>query len=208
MQNYKVFINNSLIFFGRAEGIPPYQLTWSDFQAIKPEAFPSLVNKIESFQDLKHYIIDTDDLDAAFCYFSSFFKSLKAAGGLVLNDKNDILLIQRFNRWDFPKGKVEANESVEEAAIREVIEETGVQEVMITKELPKAFHIYDYADKWILKETCWYLMHSNYTGMLQPQLEEEIIAAKWIPLDFLDEYLNTSYPGIRELVEDSNLLNK
>jgi len=206
MHNYKIFINNSLIFFGEKEDLPLAKINYSDFKMVKPSGFKELVRKIESYSELDHYFVETEDVDSAFRYFSSFFKVLQAAGGLVLNHKDEILMIHRFDHWDFPKGHVEKDEELKECAIREVMEETGVEMLEITSSLPEVFHIYDYKNKWVLKETHWYMMYSEYTGILQPQLEENIIAAKWVPLDFLNEYMNQSYPGLYQLVKENNLL--
>jgi len=206
MHNYKIFINNSLIFFGNKEDLPLDKVNYTDYTKVKPSDFKELVSKIHSYQKLDHYFVETEDIDSAFKYFSSFFKVLQAAGGLVLNHQDEILMIHRFDHWDFPKGHVEKGEKIEECAIREVMEETGVEMLEITSSLPQVFHIYDYKNKWILKETHWYMMYSEYTGTLQPQLEESIIAAKWVPLDFLNEYMNQSYPGLYQLVKENKLL--
>ena len=206
MQNYKIFINNSLIFFGRKQGTPPNNLTWSDFQYIKNNQIKELVDKIESLQELDHFFIDEEDIENAFHEFASHFKVLQAAGGLVINNLDQILMIHRFGYWDFPKGKVEKGETIGIAAIREVEEETGAQDLSISKQLPTVYHIYNYSDQWILKETFWYLMNTDYQGALIPQLEEDIIAAKWIPIDFLSEYINQSYLALQELVKDIGLL--
>ena len=58
-------------------------------------------------------------------HFFSFFKVIEAAGGVVMNEKNDILVIFRSGKWDLPKGKIDKNESIRSAALREVMEETG-----------------------------------------------------------------------------------
>jgi 8-oxo-dGTP diphosphatase len=53
---------------------------------------------------------------------------LRAAGGVVLNDAGEIALIYRpkYEDWTLPKGKLEPGESWEDAALREVEEETGL----------------------------------------------------------------------------------
>ena len=48
------------------------------------------------------------------------FTYIRAAGGLVFNDANELLMIVRRGKWDLPKGKVEAGEDVVTAALREV----------------------------------------------------------------------------------------
>ncbi|MEO0902874.1 MAG: NUDIX domain-containing protein, partial [Bacteroidota bacterium] len=56
-----------------------------------------------------------------------------AAGGFVTNSKGKVLFIYRNEKWDLPKGKVDKGESIENAAIREVEEETGVTDLTIDK---------------------------------------------------------------------------
>ena len=51
---------------------------------------------------------------------------VRAAGCVVHDDAGNMLLISRNNRWDLPKGKVEPGETLLQAALREVEEETGI----------------------------------------------------------------------------------
>ena len=64
---------------------------------------------------------------AEFDNFARNFRIIHAAGGIVRNEQEAILMIYRLDKWDFPKGKVEAGEQYAEAAIREVEEETGLK---------------------------------------------------------------------------------
>ena len=50
-----------------------------------------------------------------------------AAGGLVTNDKNELLIMFRRGKWDLPKGKLDEGETIEACALREVREETGIE---------------------------------------------------------------------------------
>ena len=204
--NYSVFFHDSLIFFGHKKDPIPQGYHYTDFIKILPEDIEIIISGIKSKKEINHFFIITKDIEKTFMLFSSYFNILQSAGGLVLNNKDAILMIHRFNHWDFPKGNIEENEQIKDAAIREVMEETGIKDVSITKELSKVYHIYDYADDWILKETFWYLMYSEYTGTLTPQLEEDIVAAKWVSLDFLNEYIQDSYPGLALLVAENKLL--
>ena len=50
------------------------------------------------------------------------------AGVIILNDQNQFILVQNWGRkWTFPKGSIEPNETSEEAAARELYEETGIE---------------------------------------------------------------------------------
>lgn len=63
-------------------------------------------------------------------------KKTQIAGGIVLNSKNQILIVsQRGLSWSFPKGKIQKDESELEAAKREVYEESGVKSLDFIKKL-------------------------------------------------------------------------
>ena len=63
--------------------------------------------------------------------FCSKLTLIKAAGGLVYNQENKLLMIFRNGKWDLPKGKLEEGESIENCAIREVEEECGISNLQI-----------------------------------------------------------------------------
>ncbi len=127
----------------------------------------------------------------------------RAAGGLIIKN-NAILSIYRFNHWDFPKGHVEAGETDKEAAIREVIEETGIDELSITKDLKYTYHIFPYNNHFVLKETHWYGMHTASNKKPTPQVEESILKVEWIPLEDIDIILQKTYPALVDLIERWN----
>ena len=67
---------------------------------------------------------------------------VEAAGGLVYNNKREILFIYRNGKWDIPKGRIEKNESHQEAAVREVEEETGIEGLEVKKFLTTTYHVF------------------------------------------------------------------
>src|SRR5574344_453680 len=96
--------------------------------------------------------------------FNALLKSyeyIPAAGGIVQNNHDEILMIFRKNRWDFPKGKVENNEMNTAAAIREVEEETGITARIIDQNPVSTFHIYQFGTHKVLKETFWFKMSAQ-----------------------------------------------
>ena len=56
-----------------------------------------------------------------------------AGGGVVTNEHGDLLMIFRRGKWDLPKGKLDKGETIEACALREVTEETGVQNLTLGK---------------------------------------------------------------------------
>lgn len=110
----------------------------------------------------------------------SKFNLVKAAGGVVINNKNKVLTITRNGYLDLPKGKVEKNESYISAAPREVSEECGISDIQITGSKPiKTWHAYYDKKRWYLKKTKWYKMRSNQNSGLNPQVEEGITSVDW-----------------------------
>jgi len=134
-------------------------------------------------------------------------KKIVAAGGLVVNEKNEMLFIFRRQHWDLPKGKLDEGETIEACAVREVQEETGLKKVELVSFLCKTYH--EYFDKWIkeevIKESWWYLMKSDSSEILIPQTEEDIEKIIWVTENAVGFYLNSSYPSIKEVVSSYNL---
>jgi len=125
-----------------------------------------------------------------------------AAGGLVFNEKNELLMIFRRGKWDLPKGKTEANETPEMSAIREVQEETGLQNLSIRYFSGITHHEYfdPYIHEQVLKETQWFVMSATINEKLIPQTEEDITAIKWADDTDLIDMLKNTYPNIRQII--------
>lgn len=147
------------------------------------------------FSDVLVFGYETERMFSDFC---SAFVFLEAAGGLVENKKGEILFIKRMGVWDFPKGKIEKNESPEEAARREVEEETGVENLWIVKGLKSIYHIYPFKENLVLKKTWWFEMQTTFSGKLVPQENEDIELAEWHARNEVKKLLKKSYRSLRE----------
>lgn len=132
--------------------------------------------------------------------FLKLLPNVVAGGGKVYNDKNEVLFIYRNDKWDLPKGKAERKESIEETAIREVEEETGVKGLKITKPLSTTYHIFKRNGKHKIKITYWFEMKTSFEGKLSPEKSEGITKVKWLDEKASQEALENSYANIKILV--------
>lgn len=128
-----------------------------------------------------------------------------AAGGLVRNESGYLLMIHRRGFWDLPKGKLDEGETIEQCAVREVEEETGLRNIKRGKLIGITYH--DYFDKWtnqdVTKETHWFEMQVGGEQPLVPQTEEDINQIEWVSKTVAAEYLKNSYPNIVNILEKS-----
>jgi 8-oxo-dGTP pyrophosphatase MutT (NUDIX family) len=146
-----------------------------------------------------YYMSENPDVD--WKNFISYYTLIEAAGGLVQNKKGEYLTIFRLGKWDLPKGKIEYDESPEQAAVREVKEECGITGLSIVKELPLTFHSYSLKGKRKLKKTHWFLMKTDDDSKLIPQEEEHIEEARWMDEKTLSEkVLPNTYSSISEML--------
>ncbi len=108
-----------------------------------------------------------------------------SAGGIVFF-KNNILMLRKFNGdWVLPKGRVEENESIRDAAVREVYEESKAK-VNVIKYIGKINYEFNrtcFKDKvQIYKEVYWYLMIARNMNCTA-QKNEGFVEAKFIPFE-------------------------
>ncbi|CAB4366719.1 unannotated protein [freshwater metagenome] len=132
-----------------------------------------------------------------------------SAGGLVVDTTGKLgLLIGRRDQkdltgkrilWSLPKGHIEEGETPEQAALREVQEETGIESV-----IEKSLGVIDFwfmaGGKRIHKTVHHYLFREN-GGILAPQ-ESEVDEVAWFPLQEIVERL--AYPDEKKLIARTN----
>lgn len=144
--------------------------------------------------------------EGAAAEFCSKFNQINAGGGLVRNNEGKYLLIYRHNLWDLPKGKQEPDETIEECALREVEEETGLKGLELGNLICTTHHTYKVFGLSCIKHTYWYGMQYNGNQDTTPQLEEDISAAEWVSAGELAEKLENTYPSIRDVFITAGLL--
>ncbi|QXP64615.1 NUDIX hydrolase [Polaribacter sp. HaHaR_3_91] len=188
---YKVFVNDTPIIItssSKKENIFP---VYNFKNVLIDEILHKLNNK-----ELQGVNLYSTDLENDWKSFLTNMKLIPAAGGLVLNPKKEVLFIFRNGVWDLPKGWIEKGETIETAAIREVEEECGISNLQLIKPLITTYHIYFHKGV-KLKQTYWYLMTSNYSEKLTPQLEEGITEVVFKNKTAIKAALKNTYANIQ-----------
>jgi 8-oxo-dGTP pyrophosphatase MutT (NUDIX family) len=118
---------------------------------------------------------------------------VRAAGAVLENDAGEIALIYRpkYDDWTLPKGKLEPGETEEQAAVREVEEETGY-----TGELGDELGTVSYTDRHGRPKTVHYWRMNVTGGEFQPN--REVSELRWLPRDQAAEQL--SFDRDREIL--------
>ncbi len=165
----------------------------------------TLVGMVESSPSLHRICIATDDVQQTYRDICSEFMEVNAGGGLVSNRRGDFLLINRNGLWDLPKGHQDPGEKIETTALREVQEETGIDELMLRDLICITDHCYRRNGIWHLKHTWWYNMLYTNPVDLTPQREEDISKAAWVAKSSLPPYLLNTYPSIVEVFREAKV---
>ncbi len=187
-----------------------------------------LTNQVQKETDFKLFLLESVDIkklivkifqhkiQKAFLYHPDeklIMKTLraklpveKAGGGLVYNKDGDVLFIFRNGKWDLPKGGMEKTETIEETAIREVEEETGVTGLAITEKLQRTYHIFKRNGRYKLKITQWFEMRTKYEDIPQGQADEGIERVEWVNPKDIKFLLENSYENIKLLFEEEKVV--
>lgn len=194
---YKVFVNDKPLF------LTNQIFKETDFQLFLLESvdFKQLIVKYFQNKIQKAYLYHPDEKEIM-KVLKTKIPVNKAGGGLVYNKNGEVLFIFRNGKWDLPKGGTNKGEEIEDTAMREVEEETGVNGLSISKKLQKTYHIFKRNGVYKLKITHWFEMHSNYEGIPIGQVEEGIEKVEWKNPEQIKEALKNSYENIKLLFEE------
>ena len=204
MQKYKVFLNEKSILFTLPGKITFTKPSSPGFDFDSVQQVKQWLDEFETSQE-NEIIIESEKPEEDFQKFRNDLINLDAAGGVILKE-NRILFIFRYNKWDLPKGKIDKDETTEEAALREVEEECGIRGHRIVKSLNPTYHIYRSPYKktkgqWIFKKTHWFEMEYNGTESGTPETDEGITEIRWFKHANLDVVLKNTYENLRSLIE-------
>ena len=199
---YKIFVNDNPFILARPDEQLPQ---WPQLAVVNETDGNSALDGLKQLESLqsKGMVYLCSHPDEVMQSLQKEFILIKAAGGVVFNQHQEVLLIKRLGKWDLPKGKIDTDESTEQAALREVEEECGIGELSIQSFLTFSYHTYKQHGYRFLKETSWYRMKSTYSGSLIPQLEENITEVKWVPFSSLDIDTLDSYLSIKDVLQQA-----
>jgi ADP-ribose pyrophosphatase YjhB (NUDIX family) len=199
---YKVFFNDRLLII--ADNSEEKFLNNDDAKVFlkDPGLLPDYARQFLGGHN--ELLIISGDKERLWHTFQQLFLSVPAAGGVVKSN-DGYLFILRKGKWDLPKGKIDNGETPEEAAAREVKEETGLQQVKIIQPLPSTWHIYfspfgPPGSMPVLKETKWFLMEAPARQMLLPEKGEGITETGWFKTSEILSILSNTYASLRELI--------
>lgn len=200
-QTYKIYFNEGALIItdspNALRGIPNlYYIGDDDLHT----SFKILTSSESTGKAMTFGLIAYDAAET-FKEFAENYTVIQAAGGLVFNKENQLLTIKRNGLWDLPKGKIEKHEDQRAAALREVMEETGINMINISDKIGESYHAYFEDDVLLLKETHWYAMNSSGKSNLKPQIEEGISEVKFEHLDWFRSPDFLSYNSVKDVVK-------
>ncbi len=203
---YKVFFNERTVIL-TDDFIRNFQMRYGLFY--KYRNVHELKDMLSIYSDIKS--IDTlyiyhHNLDQLRERFKSCFRMVYAAGGVIKNKEGQYLVMKRRGKWDLPKGKVNKNETIEEAAIREVTEETGLSDISITAPMISTYHTYYIDSTPVLKKTSWFEMLSIDKDEPVPEIEEDITEIRWMKKEQLKSIADNTYLAILDVLRYGSLL--
>jgi 8-oxo-dGTP pyrophosphatase MutT (NUDIX family) len=203
---YKVFFNDRVLLL-TDDFIKNFQHRYGLFYKFKDvEDLKELIQFYHRLKRIDTLFIFHHDLDELREKFRLCFKLIYAAGGLVRNTKNEILIIKRRGKWDLPKGKLHKQEAFHIAALREVHEECGLQELEIMRPLLSTYHSYLINDIQVLKKTWWFEMRYSGSRDPVPESEEDITEIRWFRTEDLEEVAANTYMSVLDVLKYAHLL--
>lgn len=190
---YKVFFNEKVIYIKTEAQNSEKCISIDEKSSIAP----LIINFINDDQDL---ILCSEKPEEVLEWIKDEFEYHEAAGGIVKNEDDELLFIQRLGFWDLPKGHIEKGESPEDAAYREIREECGISSHILKEFIACTFHIYKMNGRMHIKKTHWFLFDMNDNSeTFVPQVEEDIELVSWLGEDEIQLALLDSYQSIVEL---------
>jgi 8-oxo-dGTP pyrophosphatase MutT (NUDIX family) len=198
-QKYKVyFANRPVVFMNESES--PALQQGTEVIVSQGKADTMLIESAIDRGAKVIYMI-CRDVEWSWQQFTSQFLLIRAAGGVVSNEREEVLFIHRLEKWDLPKGKVEEDEELELAALREVEEECSINKLELLNHLLTTYHTYVMKGEQVLKSTDWYVMKHHGNDQPHPQAIEGITEARWIAAQEWGMVESNTFPSVLDVLK-------
>ena len=199
---YKIYINDTPLVLMESKEVVEAPPSSEDHLIArytgKRKFLFSYIDMLEKSDRFKRVSLHSSDVEKLFQDFQANYKIIEAAGGLVFNSANELLMIYRRGSWDLPKGKLDKGETIEAAAVREVQEETGLDKIDLGQGLPTTYHTYKNGKGTrVLKKTYWFIMKTEENELV-PQTEEDIEKAVWVNINTFLSQPQKVYGNVEE----------
>jgi 8-oxo-dGTP pyrophosphatase MutT (NUDIX family) len=203
---YKVFFKDRTVYFGDDFSKSFGRNNGLFYKYNNLQELTELIYVFNSLTRINKLFIIHNDILTLFDEFKACFNYIEAAGGVVLRPDGKFLVMKRDGLWDLPKGKLEIGESSEVAALREVTEETGLEDLRIIKPVLSTFHTYQATKEMILKKTKWYEMFYDGDADPVPEKAENITEIQWVKPGMTDFIRKNTYPSVLDVLYIRDLL--
>jgi len=204
--NKKIYLNDKFLLFTEADAEVSHNQPIRKYDAGSEKKSAFIEKVLYDFlevSDSRSFTLINITADDLIAYFKKEHYYIEAAGGFIEKDEQ-YLFIHRHGRWDLPKGKLEKDETVESAAIRECEEECGISDLSIDHQLSSTFHMYPYKKSFALKQSYWFYMKTGFNGTLVPQVEESIDQVRWFSKQQVQSVVITdTYYTITDVVNEA-----
>ncbi|HEY2582914.1 MAG TPA: NUDIX domain-containing protein [Mucilaginibacter sp.] len=202
-QKYRIYINEKVILLTDSEPKKKESYVNIDVEVFDLKIIYTWVLAHHS----KFFYVLCNDAKAFLKTVAKSVTLIEAAGGLVKNENDECLFIYRNDKWDLPKGKVEKEERIREAAVREVEEECGIKVSRLDKKICKTYHVYLSRGEVVLKKTHWFEMKCKGQNKLKPQKEEGITDVRWFKKGHIEPIMANTFPSIMDVLVKEELID-
>ncbi len=202
-QKYRIYINEKVILLTESE--PKHK---ENYEKIDAEVFDlKILYTWVIAHHNKRFYVRCNDSKAFLKTVAKSVTLIEAAGGLVKNEHGEYLFIYRQDKWDLPKGKIEKDEGVKEAAVREVEEECGIKVSRLGDKICKTYHVYLSRGEVVLKKTHWFKMKCKGQDKLKPQKEEGITDVRWFKKGYIGNITDNTFSSIMDVIVKEKLID-
>jgi len=207
---YVVGIRNALLYLlSNAEEFEYEGYATKVFYTPPLRKFGKYIEEIIQLEESNTFVFYFKEPYMAWHYIFGQCICVRSAGLVVFYEdpeaySREVLMIYRRDKWDFPKGKIELNETPEECALREFKEECGVEDgidISQLRFLTRSYYLIQQPGRNTGKEVKWFGVKLNHKiDKFNPQKDEDITQVAWIKKEEAPLVMVNTYPIIRDIL--------